>query len=68
MIRLAAPQPGEVIVDPMCGGATIPMEVKLMTYLHLLYLIHSHLSYQKADLHLSTWKLKNYHNGEIASS
>ncbi|XP_053650269.2 tRNA (guanine(6)-N2)-methyltransferase THUMP3 [Cherax quadricarinatus] len=29
MIRLAAPQPGEVVIDPMCGGATIPMEGSL---------------------------------------
>lgn len=27
MVRLASPQAGEVVVDPMCGGATIPMEV-----------------------------------------
>lgn len=29
MMRLAAPQPGEVVIDPMCGGATIPMEGSL---------------------------------------
>ncbi|XP_063589266.1 tRNA (guanine(6)-N2)-methyltransferase THUMP3-like [Penaeus indicus] len=28
MVRLAAPKPGEVVIDPMCGGATIPMEVR----------------------------------------
>ena len=30
MIRLAKPIPGDIIVDPMCGGATIPMEVWLL--------------------------------------
>ncbi|XP_071515850.1 tRNA (guanine(6)-N(2))-methyltransferase THUMP3-like isoform X2 [Panulirus ornatus] len=29
MVRLASPQVAEVIVDPMCGGATIPMEGSL---------------------------------------
>ncbi|XP_045614444.2 tRNA (guanine(6)-N2)-methyltransferase THUMP3 isoform X1 [Procambarus clarkii] len=29
MIRLGAPQPGDVVIDPMCGGATIPMEGSL---------------------------------------
>lgn len=29
MVRLATPQLGEVILDPMCGGATIPMEGSL---------------------------------------
>ncbi|XP_042231882.1 THUMP domain-containing protein 3-like isoform X2 [Homarus americanus] len=37
MVRLAAPQPGEVIVDPLCGGATIPMEGSL-TYSKVLHL------------------------------
>lgn len=27
MHRLAAPRPGESVVDPMCGGGTIPLEV-----------------------------------------
>ncbi|XP_037790531.1 THUMP domain-containing protein 3-like [Penaeus monodon] len=29
MVRLAAPKPGEVVIDPMCGGATIPIEGSL---------------------------------------
>ncbi|XP_066989596.1 tRNA (guanine(6)-N2)-methyltransferase THUMP3-like isoform X3 [Macrobrachium rosenbergii] len=29
MIRLAAPKLGDVVIDPMCGGATIPMEGSL---------------------------------------
>ncbi|MPC32869.1 THUMP domain-containing protein 3 [Portunus trituberculatus] len=29
MVRLATPQLGEVVLDPMCGGATIPMEGSL---------------------------------------
>ncbi|XP_076047658.1 tRNA (guanine(6)-N(2))-methyltransferase THUMP3-like isoform X2 [Oratosquilla oratoria] len=29
MVRLAKPQPGDVIVDPLCGGATIPIEGSL---------------------------------------
>ena len=27
MYRLAAPRPGEVVVDPMCGCGTIPLEI-----------------------------------------
>ncbi|XP_068220241.1 tRNA (guanine(6)-N2)-methyltransferase THUMP3-like [Palaemon carinicauda] len=37
MIRLAAPKPGEVVLDPMCGGATIPMEGSL-TYCKAFHL------------------------------
>lgn len=27
MLRLASPKPGDVIIDPMCGGGSIPIEV-----------------------------------------
>lgn len=28
LISLAEPKPGEIIIDPMCGGGSIPIEVK----------------------------------------
>lgn len=47
LVRLAAPQCGEVLVDPMCGGATIPMEVSLhkwdSSYDFVSLLFHSDL-------------------------
>lgn len=27
LLRLAQPQPGDIIIDPMCGGGSIPIEV-----------------------------------------
>lgn len=27
LLKLANPKPGDVIVDPMCGGGSIPIEV-----------------------------------------
>lgn len=26
MVHLASPQPGDIVMDPMCGGGTIPIE------------------------------------------
>lgn len=33
LLRLANPNPGDIIIDPMCGGGSIPIEVvlKLLT-------------------------------------
>jgi len=28
IIRLAKPEPGEVVIDPMCGGGSISIEVR----------------------------------------
>ena len=28
MIRLAKPEPGEIVIDPMCGGGSISIEVR----------------------------------------
>lgn len=36
MIRLAKPEPGEMVIDPMCGGGSISIEVR-MTFLDVLY-------------------------------
>lgn len=27
LLKLANPKPGDIIVDPMCGGGSIPIEV-----------------------------------------
>ncbi|CAL4122886.1 unnamed protein product, partial [Meganyctiphanes norvegica] len=37
LVRLAAPKAGEILLDPMCGGATIPMEGSL-TYKQTFHL------------------------------
>lgn len=28
LLRLAKPKPGDIIIDPMCGSGSIPIEVK----------------------------------------
>lgn len=28
VIRLAKPEPGEIVIDPMCGGGSISIEVR----------------------------------------
>lgn len=33
LLRLAHPKPGDVIVDPMCGGGSIPIEVSPTIFL-----------------------------------
>jgi 23S rRNA G2445 N2-methylase RlmL len=38
MLRLAQPKAGDVIIDPMCGGGSIPIEV-LQLLLMLLHLV-----------------------------
>lgn len=30
MLRLAEPKTGDIIIDPMCGGGSIPIEVQLL--------------------------------------
>lgn len=30
MLRLAQPKTGDIIIDPMCGGGSIPIEVQLL--------------------------------------
>jgi 23S rRNA G2445 N2-methylase RlmL len=30
MLRLAQPKAGDIIIDPMCGGGSIPIEVWLL--------------------------------------
>lgn len=31
LLRLANPKPGDIIIDPMCGGGSIPVEVCIYT-------------------------------------
>lgn len=31
LLRLANPKPGDIIIDPMCGGGSIPVEVCIHT-------------------------------------
>lgn len=28
LIRLGKPEPGEIVIDPMCGGGSISIEVR----------------------------------------
>lgn len=32
MLRLAQPKAGDIIIDPMCGGGSIPIEVQLLFF------------------------------------
>ena len=38
VIRLARPEPGEIVVDPMCGGGSISIEVRDDNWM----MIHAH--------------------------
>nr|XP_035957947.1 THUMP domain-containing protein 3-like [Halichoerus grypus]XP_035957948.1 THUMP domain-containing protein 3-like [Halichoerus grypus]XP_035957949.1 THUMP domain-containing protein 3-like [Halichoerus grypus]XP_035957950.1 THUMP domain-containing protein 3-like [Halichoerus grypus] len=47
MLRLCAPQPTDIIVDPMCGTGAIPIEV--MMFLYLLDKQVIHLEYSRPN-------------------
>lgn len=43
IIRLAKPEPGEVVIDPMCGGGSISIEVRMIILTFLYHMVNDRL-------------------------